>query len=80
MVVGVGRKMKCAVIVYHTIMSRTQGHAERDAAPVRREEIPTLVPQALLGQLGLGVADPEATKAQGAEEIEVRVTPELFGE
>ena len=61
-------------------MSRPQRHGQGDAAPVRREELPTLVPQALLGQLGLGVADPEATNAQGAEEIEVRATPELFGE
>ena len=61
-------------------MSHAQGHAEGDAAPMRHEELSTLVPQALLGQLGLGVADPEASNAQGVEEIEVRATPELFGE
>ena len=61
-------------------MSRSQGHGQGDAMPVHREELPTLIPQALLSQLGLGIADPEASNVQGAEEIEVQVTLELFGE
>ena len=49
-----------------------------DAAPVRREETTTYVPQVLLGQLGQGTTDPEALDAQGVEEVELRETPELF--
>ena len=64
-----------------TTMSHTPRHNSlRDAAPVRREELPTLVSQSLLGQLGLGAADPEASDAQGAEIVDVRATPELFCE
>ena len=62
-------------------MSDTLRHnSQGDAAPVRREEIPTHVSQSLLGQLGLGTADPEATDPQGAETVDVRATPELFSE
>ena len=62
-------------------MSSTQGHhSQGDTAPVRREEIPTLVPHALLGQLGLGAADPAASDAQGAEVVDLKATPDLFSE
>ena len=57
-----------------------QYQSEGDAAPVHREENQTLVPQELLGQLGLGTADPEARDGQDAEDLFVRETPELFGE
>ena len=62
-------------------MSIAQGHhGQGDAAPVRREEIPTFVPQALLGQLGLGAADPAASDAPAAEVVDLKATPELFSE
>ena len=62
-------------------MSIAQGHhGQGDAAPVRREEIPTFVPQALLGQLGLGAADPAASNAPAAEVVDLKATPELFSE
>ena len=68
-------------VVCSTTMSQTPRlNSLRDAAPVRRGELPTLVSQSLLGQLGLGAADPEASDAQGAEIVDVRATPELFCE
>ena len=55
-------------------------HHCQESAPVRREEVPTTAPCELLAQLGLGEAGIIGDENIEAEVLELRETPELFGE